>query len=250
MAAAKRRRSSSCSLRPNFVPTAILASLILGLSLSSLSTVTAFEFQHDFDVKQCEQDVEKCTTTLDIWYKCPITCSKHFEEEGAMAEERDDPEQFYHLEATKSDGKYFSLEENEGYVTLFAVLPLLPGMASYYYDVIEHIAQVCKYTLVPIILPVEIEGNNHGLDALPSKAHPKTIVLENGTATSHHPIVHYLLTRRVAAGNQSLQLTMDRPAIFLVSHTGMFIEHLASPTMELLERRIKVHEWAMSKEDL
>jgi hypothetical protein len=208
----------------------------------------AFEFQHDYDLEQCAQDVEKCTTTNDVWYKCPISCSKHLEDEGAMAEERDDPEQFYLLEATKHNGKSITLENNEGYVTLFAVLPMLPGMASYYYDAIEHIAEVYKYTLVPMILPITVEESSKGLQSLLPKSNSKTIVLENGSIS--HPILQYLRTRQVVAGNQALQFTLDRPTIFLVSHTGMYIEQLAAPTMELLERRIKVHEWAMSKEDL
>jgi hypothetical protein len=208
----------------------------------------AFEFQHDFDAEQCARGVEKCTTTNDMWYKCPISCSKHLEEEGAMAEERSDPEQFYLLETTNRDGKIISLEDNEGYVTLFAALPLLPGMAPFYYDVIEHIAEVYKYTLVPMIFPITIEGNSASLDSLPHKAHSKTILLENGS--SSNSVLQYLLTRQVVAGNQALELTLDRPTIFLVSHTGMYIEQLPAPTMELLERRIKVHEWAMTKEDL
>ncbi|KAG7367938.1 hypothetical protein IV203_030681 [Nitzschia inconspicua] len=225
--------------------------LLRCLSALLLCAVTThgFEFQHDFDPKKCAQEVEKCTTTNDMWYKCPISCSNHLEEEGAMAEERDDPEQFYHLTTTKSDGSPFSLEDNEGYVTLFAALPLLPGMAQYYYDAIEHIAQVYKYTLVPMIFPIVMEGNgNNSLDALPPKMNSKTILLENGSISN--PVLQYLVTRQVVAGNPALKLTLDRPTIFLVSHTGMYIEQLAAPSMELMERRIKVHEWAMSKGDL
>jgi hypothetical protein len=220
--------------------------LLLILCLANITA--AFEFQHDFDADECAQGIDKCTTTNDMWYKCPISCSKHFEEEGAMAEERADPEQFYLLETTKRDGKVLSLEGNEGYVTLFAALPLLPGMAPYYYDAIEHIAAVYKYTLVPMIFPIEVKGNSTSLDALPHKDNSKTIVLENGSRSN--PILQYLLTRQIVAGNQAIQFKLDRPTIFLVSHTGMYVEQLPAPTMELLERRIKVHEWAMSKEDL
>jgi hypothetical protein len=218
------------------------------LILCLVDICEAFEFQHDFDTDKCAQEVGRCTTTNDMWYKCPISCSKHLEEEGVMAEERSNPDQFYLLEITKRDGTVISLEDNEGYVTLFAALPLLPGMAPYYYDSIEHIAEVYKYTLVPMILPIPVEEGGVSLDSLPFKAYSKTILLENGF--SSNPVLQYLLTRQVVAGNQSLEFTLDRATIFLVSHTGMYIEQLPAPTMELLERRIKVHEWAMSKEDL
>lgn len=237
----KRGRSLSHHVAPSIMT-------IFATCLLVAWTTTAFEFQHDYDPEQCAKDVDKCTATNDMWYKCPISCSKQLEEEGAMAEERGDPEQFYLLEATQSDGESITLEDNEGYVTLFAVLPLLPGMAPYYFDAIEHIAQVYKYTLVPMILPLSVEGNSDSLDALPTKISSKTTVLEKGSTS--HPILQYLRTRQVVAGNQGLELTLDRPTIFLVSHTGMYIEQLAAPTIELLERRIKVHEWAMSKEDL
>ena len=40
---------------------------------------------------------------------------------------------------------------------------------------------------------------------------------------------------------------MTTPNIFLISHTGMFIERLVSPTMEMIERRLKVHLRAMDE---
>ena len=163
-----------------------------------------------------------------------------------MAEERDDPEAFYLLEATRHNGKSMTLEDNEGYVTLFAVLPLLPGMAPYYYDAIEHMAQVYKYTLVPMILPIAVDDSN--LKSLPQRPDGKTILLQNGGV--NNPVLQYLLSRKMVAGNAEIQFSLDRPTIFLVSHTGMFIERLVAPTMEVMERRLKVHEWAMSKEDL
>ncbi|KAL3915788.1 MAG: hypothetical protein SGARI_008111, partial [Bacillariaceae sp.] len=159
-----------------------------------------------------------------------------------MSEERDDPEQFYLLETTRHNGKTTTLEDNEGYVTLFAVLPLLPGMASYYYDAIEHMAQVYKYTLVPMILPIQVDDG--GLDALPQRPDAKSIVLKNGNASTN-AVLQHLLSRKMVAGNAEVQFSLDRPTVFLVSHTGMFIERLVAPTMEVMERRLKVHEWAM-----
>lgn len=224
----------------------LLALLGTSMIVFLMTPTMAFEFQHDIDQEECAKDVDKCTTTPDMWYKCPISCSTHLEEEGAIAEERGDPEQFYLLETTRHDGTSMTLEDNEGYVTLFAVLPLLPGMAPYYYDAIEHIAQVYKYTLVPIILPILVDGS--GLEELPHRPDAKSIVLQNGDASN--AVLQYLTSRKVVAGNAALQFSLDRPTVFLVSHTGMYLEHLVAPTMEIMERRLKVHEWAMTKEDL
>ena len=40
---------------------------------------------------------------------------------------------------------------------------------------------------------------------------------------------------------------MTTPNIFLISHTGMFIERMVSPTTEMIERRLKVHLRAMDE---
>jgi hypothetical protein len=217
-----------------------------------MTTTNGFEFQHDFDVQECQKNVDKCTTDNKMWYKCPITCSKHYEEEGLMAEERSDPENFYQLHVTESNGQIKSLEDNEGYLTLFAVLPVLPGMAQYYYDAIDHISSVYKYTLVPIILPISMKNNVEN-DIQPIQ-NSKCMLLksekEETVKSNHNTVLQYLLTRKPVAGNSQLEFTLDRPTIFLVSHTGMYVERIVAPTMEMLERRIKVHELSMTQKEL
>jgi len=221
-----------------------------------------------------------------------------------MAEERSDTEQFYELRAKRAsaagsssdDGSGISLEENEGYITMYAVLPMLPGMAQYYYKAIEHIAHVYKYTLVAMILPLYKTAEEQGdtglwttsssgtailqsiLDSRKDVGNKnkkdvgnKSIVLEGYDAArqeSDNKILEYLRTREVVAGtldpgnfehlgdsdvdhyndSNNLMLLMTRPNIFLVSHQGTFIERIVSPTMETIERRIKVHELAMEME--
>eukprot|EP00537_Pseudo-nitzschia_pungens_P011701 CAMPEP_0172389008 /NCGR_PEP_ID=MMETSP1061-20121228/5998_1 /TAXON_ID=37318 /ORGANISM="Pseudo-nitzschia pungens, Strain cf. pungens" /LENGTH=228 /DNA_ID=CAMNT_0013119045 /DNA_START=416 /DNA_END=1102 /DNA_ORIENTATION=- len=222
-----------------------------------------------------------------------------------MAEERNDPEQFFELRgrraasavgAKSNHGSEISLEGNEGYITMFAVVPMLPGMAEYYYHAIEHIAQVYKYTVVAMILPYG-DGSSLGAATLRSildlrnddhdddndndnDGRAKSILLEGhddaqqqqqqqGSTTRTNEILEYLRTRKVVAGSlginprwsdndaatdqkisgaeQNLLLTL--PNIFLVAHSGMFIERMLSPTMEIIERRIKVHELAMDNDN-
>ena len=61
-----------------------------------------------------------------------------------MAEQRHDPDQFYNFQVVTSKGKTHTLEDHEGYITIVAIVPLLPGVAQYYYDVIEHMSHVYK----------------------------------------------------------------------------------------------------------
>lgn len=178
-----------------------------------------------------------------------------------MAEEKKHPEQFFNLKATRQvvtnddrgvvSTSTMSMEDNEGYITLYAILPIRPGMAQYYYDAIEHVAQVYRYTLVAMILPYPAVTPDDGIDGetLSAVAKSKSILLEQPSTLSDQPdILRYLLSREVVAGNQfDSTLALDRPTIFLISHNGMYIERLVAPTMETLERRVKVYESVMEE---
>lgn len=237
-------------MRPLFpISVAAVLSFFLVAMMFLTGSSSAFEFQHDYDKDQCKTAVKQCTKGSSTWYKCPISCSEYFEREGSMAEEREDPEQFYQLEVTKSKGDTYSLEDNEGYITIFAVLPLLPGMAQYYYDAIEHMSHVYKYTLVPMILPYRTDRANLALIQPVKIAKSMLLKTMSTSDETNNDALNYLLSRPVAAGNnQDLELAKDRPTIFLISHNGMFIERLVAPTMETMERRVKVYEQAMSME--
>lgn len=263
------------------------------ISEQKVLLVSGFEFDHDADAELCKKetiaDLDICTSNSTMWFSCPISCARVLHSgRGTMAEERSNPDQFYELHVKRvsvaagtnyNKGSDMSLEDNEGYVTLYATLPMLPGMAEYYYDAIEHIAQVYKYTLVAMILPY-YDSTNDQDDSKPSsstsvlqsiiasrkadeihgnkKTKTKSILL-TGYDVQQKPdneVLKYLLTREIVAGTLDPQshnkhydndnmLLITRPNIFLLSHTGMFIERVVSPTIEMIERRIKVHEIAM-----
>lgn len=159
---------------------------------------------------------------------------------------------------------------------------MLPGMAQYYYNAIEHIAHVYKYTVVAMILPYYRTSDKHddsvsenadsniletilkerkGVGKIEKRnAMAKSILLEGYSAEqeSENNVLKYLLSREVVGvrdDSNSDQKNQDdnmlfssRPNIFLVSYNGMFMERLVSPTMEMIERRIKVYELGMEKE--
>mmetsp|Transcript_23042 Transcript_23042/g.54687 ORF Transcript_23042/g.54687 Transcript_23042/m.54687 type:complete len:294 (+) Transcript_23042:127-1008(+) len=229
-------------------------------SPSVVVVVSAFEFQHDDDPETCQRRVQQCMKDPKTWYECPIACSQKFEREGSMAEERDDPEQFFNFQVVTSKGSTYSIDNNDGYITLFAVLPMMSGVSQYYYDAIEHIRGVYRYTLVSMVYPYQNPKSATMAFIRPAKD-AKTISLMSGpptTTTSPNTettpdddantvTLNYLLSRTIVAGNdRDVELATDRPTIFLISHDGMFIERLVAPTMETIERRIKVYEQAMN----
>jgi len=273
------------SLSSSFV-----AVVLLPVAVVLQQQVSAYEFDHDVDTKLCREeilaDADICISNSTMWFSCPISCSEVLHGgRGTMAEERSDPEQFFELHvekvpvATNADfnkGEEISLEDNEGYITMYAVLPMKPGMAKYYYEAIEHIAHVYKYTLVVMILPFFDTTRDTGfffedgstsptiLESIvesrsPQKTTDSKSILLTGYDVGRNPeneVLQYLLSREVVAGSVhsdahnarpefDKQLLASGPNIFLVSHTGMYVERIIRPTIELLERRIKVHELSL-----
>mmetsp|Transcript_30849 Transcript_30849/g.33183 ORF Transcript_30849/g.33183 Transcript_30849/m.33183 type:complete len:260 (+) Transcript_30849:51-830(+) len=246
--------------------------LVLVMIGTIVSLSSGFEFDQDVSQDQCRKDINQCTeNNATMWYSCPISCSQYLFLEGNMAEERNKPEQLYDLyvkrsvATTNTDDDVISLEDNEGYITLYAVIPMLPGMAQYYYDAIEHIAHIYKYTLVAMILPCyDKSASSPSSSILQSiidsssgdnnNKKTKSILLEEHEigGTKPNPVLKYLLSREIVAGNSNFSnnnesVLMTRPNIFIISHTGMFIERIVSPTIEMIERRLKVHILAMDE---
>ena len=262
----------------SFVVIAVL--LTIGVIFEQqILIVSGFEFDHDVDVELCRKEIAEdsgiCVSNSTMWFSCPISCAWVLHGGmGTMAEERTNPEQFYELrvekmhEGASNKGTDTSLENNEGYITMYAVLPMLPGMTEYYYRAIEHIAQVYKYTLVAMILPYYDTTENKQDDTSPISILKSIVGSQAGEAKSilltgydarqktDNEVLEYLLSRDAVAGTLDPEnhggsdendntLLITRLNVFLVSHTGMFIERVVSPTMEIIERRIKVHEIAM-----
>ena len=258
----------------------ILVALTTGLILEQNDAfVSGYEFDRDVDAELCKNDIGRdpgvCTSNSTMWFSCPISCSEAlYGGSGTMAEEKDDPERFYELYAKRAvigggtGNKHVSLEHNEGYITLYAILPVLPGMALYYADAIEHISQVYKYTVVAMILPyytdeTDEEGNSAILQSILESRRrmgkdgkTKSILLEGHGLhqMDDNKILEYLYNREKSASNfkeheiENKMNLLTRPNIFVVSHTGAFIEHVVSPTIEMIERRIKVHELVMENQ--
>lgn len=204
----------------------------------------SFQFKSD-SLEDCSDRVSECLTSSTFWYDCPITCAESLQLRGSMHEVHDDPEEFFQLEVTKADGKRLSLEDHEGYVNVYAVLPLeYPGMAQFYYDMFEHIGTVFPFTVEIMVLPWQEPPEDHATKDVAArlvKNHekPRVLVLESTSQSTNE--LDYLTNAGVVAGNVEPTLYVDRVTIFLVTADGMFIERLVSPPMPLLERRISVH---------
>lgn len=234
--------------------------LIYLFALSCIKKVPSalgFRYQED-TMGSCPSHVSECKTSETLWYECPISCSRSLELEGSMAEisETEDPEEFFQFEATKANGDSLSLSDAcEGYVTVYAVVPMVAGMSQFYHDMLEHIASVFPYTVQVLLLPWMGLPRNHKEK---SEAWMKEAVFKNRESSKKRVIVlketseppkelEYLVHVPLVAGNSDPAILLDRVTVFLVSAEGVFIERVVSPTMELLERRISVYLQVLAK---
>ena len=69
------------------------------------------------------------------------------EEEGMIGMSAEDPNALWELPTTTTtlrthQGQRISSDRFEGHVTVFAITPLLPGMAVYFYELLEHLHSV------------------------------------------------------------------------------------------------------------
>jgi hypothetical protein len=165
--------------------------------------------------------------------------------EGSMAEIHNDPEALFQMSVTKSNGHELSLEDHEGYVTIFAVVPTkFPGMAKFYYDMLEHIGLIYPFTVQFLLLPWQTQDTNDPVDLeslFVQRRYPKPHVVLLEPASQPTNVLSYLLQADIVAGNDDALLKEDRVTTFLISSDGMYIERLLSPTITLLERRIAVY---------
>jgi hypothetical protein len=209
------------------------------LWMSSSSTVQVVAFQYKKDTEDnCADKVDNCTKSDNLWFQCPISCSQNFEKEGSMAEVAvdEDPEEFYNLQVTKANGNIMELEDFEGYVTVYAILPLLPGMAQFYYELLEHVQSVYPYTVEMLVLPYRLEEEQDVTIQLHEK--PKVTVLQETMRPTN--VLDFIANAPIVAGNEETEFFVDRVTVWLVSVDGRFFERLVSPTVTLLEQRIPV----------
>jgi hypothetical protein len=244
--------------------------LLLTTTINTTSTTTTEAFQYQQDTyEHCEEEVAACTKSPTFWYQCPITCSKALALEVSIFEVKEgDPEDLYRLQVTKHehDGtSKLELEDFEGYVTMYAVLPLLPGMAQFYYELLEHVQGIYKYTVQTLVEPHKVvpdvvvddstnsNDDDDDMSILEPLPNAKTILLQPSQNNEASDLLQYMLEAgELMAGNDyGSTFHGDRVTIFLVSADGKFIERLISPTMTLLERRIAVFlkqlEWKPSE---
>ena len=144
-------------------------------------------------------------------------------------------------------GKTIATERFEGTVTVVCVLPLLPGMAVYYYEMMEYLHSAFKPNVEFVIIPID---HNEGIH-IQVRSNSKVLVLEEESAIQTHPWIQHLtsIKPRSGGGEQNhrgeitqVELHTDRVTFYVVSADGYYIERLVSPMMATLKERIILYQ--------
>ena len=183
-----------------------------------------------------------------VFLQCPDTCTKLLHEEGmAGTVTEDNSDALYDVGSLRTvQGKRIATDRWEGYVTVIAVTPLLPGMAVYYYEMMEHLHSVFRPKVEFVVLPIDLQLGIH----IQVRKDNKVVVLEEESSIESHPWVQHLTSivpRRGAASKdhqdriQQTELHTDRVNVYIVSADGYFVERLVSPSMASLQQTIAVY---------
>jgi hypothetical protein len=232
----------------------ILVHLLLVL-LGSSSVSFAFHFDQDKG-ENCPDRAEagECIMDSTTFYECAQSCTKKYHREFNPEEQSDGhvewPGYFYSLQmplggqdpnATKK--KMVQFERFEDYIVLVAVVPLLPGMAHYMYDALDHLQKTFPYTLEVLILPLlPNKGDEEAAPTIVPKPHSKVIVTEPLYHKNNHifylniPVLNHL--SKNALSSRDRELDRDRVTVFVVSINGKIIERMEQPSLVQLDKYV------------
>lgn len=228
--------------------------LLLGSSFFHVATCSssplAINFKRDMVGEDCKDLTEEaCIRESITIQKCPIACSDLLEKSGSIARPpASDDGEMYQQVVTKADGTTMTLEEYEGYITLFVVIPLVPN-AQYYYELVEHVHKIFPFTVELLILPYPVAAVAVvGEDSDESDAYAGEIIPHTNTKSTflkheeRSDFMIYLSESEVFGGEDNLKsFPNDRASIYIISSDGRFVERMVAPKLMDLEKRIIVY---------
>ena len=233
-------------------PMRLLAATVLLLFLSVAEFATTVQsFQYDMDTRDdCSEQVSGCKSDPDIFFECPYSCTQELYLTGLLGSDQD-REFFNQPPMQLASGRTIEFEDLDGYVTVFAIVPLYPGMAHYYYEMLEHVQSVFPYTVETLIQPLRLDNDEHkDVTLVPptaDKTKPSKVMIlpeanANANENKRYPSqLEYLLSIEPQMGSDDKTFYNDRVTIFIISMDGLYIERSISPPMGELEGRLKVY---------
>jgi len=140
--------------------------------------------------------------------------------------------------------KSVDFSDMDGYVVIVAVVPALPGIGQFHYDLLDHLHKdVHPYTTEMIYIPSSENYDDSVM--INTKPSSKVHLFKNEKQNDNklHPLVQYLLT---IVHDKSI-FDKDKANIFIVSYDGDQVMLLVSPTMDELLHQLSMILKTMDK---
>eukprot|EP00934_Nitzschia_sp_Nitz4_P001835 Nitzschia sp. Nitz4//scaffold28_size193895//146424//146975//NITZ4_001678-RA/size193895-processed-gene-0.235-mRNA-1//1//CDS//3329546021//1835//frame0 len=174
-------------------------------------------------------------------------CTKLLQREGMKGSADANPDALWEIKRLRTrQGEVINPERFEGSITVISLLPLLPGMAAYYEEMMEYLHSVYSPLVEFVIIPIDVGAKIH----LKERSDQKVVVLEEETAIDTHPWVKHLSSIKPRSGAamtdhngevSQVELETDRLNVYIVSADGYFVERFTVPTLETLKQSIAVY---------
>jgi hypothetical protein len=214
----------------------------------------------DTDIrKDCRAILTHCQSDIfsHAYLQCPAMCTKYLEQEGMKGTADQNPEGLWDVGTLRThQGRRIDADRFEGYVTVICILPMLPGMAFYYYEMMETLHSQFDPKVEFVILPIDV---GEGIHIKIRDDTPKVVILEEESAIETHPWVKHLTSIRPRSGAAmkdhldrvvQVDLPTDRLTVYVVSSDGYFVERMTVPTMAALQRTIAMYLQTIDYDEL
>ena len=278
----RRRKESSSKNFIMFTKVVIVDLLMIFIATFSILTttsateITSSEPYGNFDIDtrdDCISNIVHCQSDIygHIFVQCSKTCTEYLQESGGggnMVGTVDDgmEEEFYNLPSMRlANGSInkLNMERFEGSVTLISVVPLLPGMAAYYYEMFVHLYESFHPYVECIIIPIDLGSGIHiketqKLDK--TKPGSRVWIVEEETNILSNKLVKFLLhvkprngsgtTDEVTGEVRQVELDTDRVTTYILSADATFVERFVSPSLQQLQDKVRTYLKTIDYQDL
>ena len=253
------------------------------------STIRSSEPYGTFDKDNrddCSSLIQYCQSDLygHIFVQCAKTCTEYLQHPNTnMIGTVQDEDAFYNLPRLRLSGniQYLSLpnagnklstERFEGSVTVVALVPLLPGMAAYYYELFVHAHAHFQPHLEVVVIPIDLGQGLHIKERQlgPSSASLATRqsqkqkqrhvwVLEEESSIMKHPLVDFLFSVKPRNGNGTknrhgntvqAEINTDRVTMYILSADSFFVERIVSPSLQVVQEKVRTYVKSIDYKDL
>jgi len=201
----------------------------------------------------CEDRVDDCRSTPNTYFECPVTCSESLKGPHLMVQGwANSPDTFFGILSRRSDGSPVEFEQFDGVITIIAAVPMLPGMAQFYYEMAEQLVANEPFRTACIVLPFRstIEGVTDPSVELKLRENARCTVLQTYVAEhfENNNLVRYLDSVRRQQPESQIVVYDDKAIMFMVSHDARIVERRVTPAWDQMKAVLKHYYRHMDEE--